>query len=84
MGHSKNRSKREVFSFPGLPQETRKISNKQFNLTPKGTGKRRIKPKVSRRKETRKIRAEINKIETEETIEKINETKSCYSAKKQN
>ena len=34
---SKSRSKREVYSYTSLPQETRKISNKQSNLTPKGT-----------------------------------------------
>ena len=33
------------------------------------------KPEVSRRKEIRKIRAEINEIETKKTIEKINKTK---------
>ena len=33
------------------------------------------RPKVSRRKEIIKIRAEINEIETKKTIEKINETK---------
>ena len=32
--------------------------------------------KVSRRKEITKIRAEINEIETNKTIERINETKS--------
>ena len=34
------------------------------------------KPKVSRRKEIIKIRAEINEIEMKKTIEKINDTKS--------
>ena len=34
------------------------------------------KPKVRRRKESIKIRAEINDIETKKTIEKINETNS--------
>ena len=37
MGHSKVNFKREVYSNTMLPQETRKISNKQSNLTPKGT-----------------------------------------------
>ena len=41
MGHSKSSSKREVYSYTSLPQETRKISNKQSNLTPKGTRERR-------------------------------------------
>ena len=35
MGYSKSSSKREVYSNTILPQETRKISNKQPNLTPK-------------------------------------------------
>ena len=35
-----------------------------------------IRPKVSRRKEILKIRAEINERETKKTIEKINEMKS--------
>ena len=36
-----------------LPQELRKIQNRQPNFTPKTTGKRRTKnpPKISRRKE---------------------------------
>ena len=34
------------------------------------------KPKVSRRKEIIKIKAEINEIEMKKTIAKINETKS--------
>ena len=36
------------------------------------------RPKVSRRKEIIKIRAEINEIETKKTIEKINEIKSWF------
>ena len=40
-----------------------------------------IKPKVSRRKEIIKIRAEINEIETKRTIAKINKTKSWFFEK---
>ena len=40
-GCSKSSSKREVYRYTSLPQETRKISNKQSNLTPKGTRERR-------------------------------------------
>ena len=39
------------------------------------------RPKVSRRKEIIKIRAEINEIETKKTTEKINETKSWFFEK---
>ena len=42
---SKSSSKREVYSNMSLPQETRKISNKQPNLTPKTTRKRKKKKK---------------------------------------
>ena len=38
-------------------------------------------PRVSRRKEIIKIRAEINEKETKETIAKINKTKSCFFEK---
>ena len=40
IGHSKSSSKKEVYSDTNLPQETRKLSNKQPNLIPKGTRKR--------------------------------------------
>jgi len=45
MGCTKSSSKREVYSNTTLPQETRKILNRQPNFTPKATGKRRKKPK---------------------------------------
>ena len=41
MGCSKRSSKSEVYSNTILPQETRKISNKQSNLTSKATRERR-------------------------------------------
>ena len=40
MGFSKRSSKRKVYSNTILPQETRKILNRQPNFTPKTTGKR--------------------------------------------
>ena len=40
-----------------------------------------MKPKVSRRKEIIKIRAEISEIEMKKTIEKINETKRWFFEK---
>ena len=36
-------SKREVYSYTSQPQETRKISNKQSNLTPKAIRERKTK-----------------------------------------
>ena len=41
IGCSKNISKREVYSNTNLPQETRKISNKETNFTPRATKERR-------------------------------------------
>ena len=41
-------------------------------------------PRVSRRKEILKIRAEINEKETKETIAKINKAKSCFFFEKVN
>ena len=43
MGFSESSSKREVFGNIILPQETRKTSNTQPNITPKTTGKTRTK-----------------------------------------
>ena len=43
--------------------------------------KEQKKPKVSRRKEIKKIRAEINEIEKKKTIAKINKTKSWFFQK---
>ena len=57
---SKSSAKVKVHSNTSLPQETREASNKQRSFTHKTTRKRKKKnPKVSRRKETVKIRAEI-------------------------
>ena len=61
MGHSKSSSKREVYSNVVLPQETRKISNKQPTLHLKQLEKEeQTEAKVRRRKEIIKIRAQIN------------------------
>ena len=64
---------RQAHSNTSLLQETRKSSNKQPNITYKAAREEHMRPKVSRRKEIIKIRAEINEIETKKTIEKINE-----------
>ena len=77
MGGSKSSSKKEVYRNTILPQETRKISNKQPNLTPKAIRDRRTKnANVSRRKEIIKIRSEINEKEMKETIAKMNKLKA--------
>ena len=80
MGHYKRSAKGKVHSITGLPQETRKTSNTYPSSTTKQLEKEEMKsPRVSRRKEILKIRAEINAKETKETIAKINKAKSwCF------
>ena len=68
----KNSTKRKVHSNTGLPQETRE-SSKNLTLHLKQLEKEVTKnPKVSRRKEIIKIRAEINEKRNKETIAKTN------------
>ena len=83
MGCSKSSSKRELYSNTILPQETRKTSNKQPNITPKTNWKKKEqrKPKIIRRKEIVKISAEVNEKEMKETIVKINKSKSWFFEK---
>ena len=50
----------------------KKISNKQPNSISGEIRKRKIEPKVSRRKEKIKIREEVNEIENRKATEKIN------------
>ena len=79
MGHCKSSPKGKVHSNTGIPQETRKKSNKNITLYLKQLEKEEMKnPRVSRKKEILKIRAEINAKETKETIAKINKTKSWF------
>ena len=76
MGHYKSSAKRKVHSNTGIPQETRKKSN-NLTLHLKQLEKEEImNPRVSRKKEILKIRAEINAKGTNETIAKINKAKT--------
>ena len=64
LGCSKSSSKREVYSYTSLPQETKKSQINNLNLHLKDLEKEeQTKPKVSRRKEIIKIRSEINEKE---------------------
>ena len=62
MGHCKSSAKGKVHSNTGLPQETRKKSQtNNLTLHLKQLEKEEMEnPRVSRRKEILKIRAEIN------------------------
>ena len=75
MGHCKSSPKGKVHSNTGIPQETSQINNLTLHL--KQLEKEEMKnPRVNRRQEILKIRAEINAKETKETIAKINKAKS--------
>ena len=71
---------REGQSNTGLSKEERKILSKQPNPTSKRT-RRTTKPRASRRKETIKIRVELNDIETKRTIQRINESRNSFFEK---
>ena len=79
MGHRKSSAKGKVHSNTGIPQERRKSQINNLTLHLKQLEKEEMKnPRVSRRKEILKIRAERNAKETKETIAKINKTKSWF------
>uniref|UniRef100_A0A8C0D3H4 RNA-directed DNA polymerase n=1 Tax=Balaenoptera musculus TaxID=9771 RepID=A0A8C0D3H4_BALMU len=61
-------------------QEKSQVNNLTLHLK-KLEKEEQTKPKVSRRKEIIKIRAEINETETKKTIAKINKTKSWFFEK---
>ena len=55
--HRKKNSSKRDYSYTSLPQETRRISNKQLNLTPKGIRKKnkeQPKPKISKKERNNK------------------------------
>ena len=73
MGFSKSSAKGKVHSSTSIPKETRENQINNLTLHLKQLEKEEVKnPRVSRRKEIIKIRAEINKKETKGTIVKIN------------
>ena len=77
MGLSKSSAKGKVHSNTSLPQEIKKSQINNLTLHLKQLENEEMKnPRVCRRKEIIKIRAEINARETKENIAKINKAKS--------
>ena len=77
MGHCKSSPKGKVHSNTGIPQEKRKSLINNLTLHLKQLEKEELKnPRVSRRKEILKLRAEINAKEKKGTIAKINKAKA--------
>lgn len=66
MGYNKSGSKREIHSNIEVPQEIRKLSNKQ-SVTLKGLEKEEQTQPKARRKEMIKVRVEITDVETKKT-----------------
>ena len=75
MGCRKAVLRRKLIAIQPYKQEKSKINNLTLHLR-KLERKGQAKPKVSRRKEIKKIRVEISETEMKKTIGKINETKS--------
>ena len=76
-------SKREVYSDKCKAYIKKKESSQisYITLHLKELEKEQAKPKVSRRKQIIKIKAEMSEIEKRKTIEKMNKTKSSYVKK---
>ena len=76
MGHCKSSTKGKVHSNTGLPQETREKSNNLTLHLKQLETKEIMNPRVSRRKEVLKIRAEINAKETKRPWQKSTKPKT--------
>ena len=82
MGHNESSAKRKVHSTKCPFKENGESTYWTLNSTPESSGKKEAdSPRKSRRQEIIKLRAKINKIETQKTIQKINETKSWFLEK---
>ena len=76
VGHYKSSAKGKVHNNTGILKKQEKSQINNLTLHLKQLEKQEMKnPRVSRRKEVLKIRAEINAKETKETIAKINKAK---------
>ena len=68
MRHREGSPEREVHGNTGLPKKDRNISNKEPNPISTRTREKQTKPRVNRRKDITKIRAELNDTKTKITI----------------
>ena len=76
MGFSKNTARGRLIAIQGYLKKQEKSEINNLTLHLKQLEKEEMKnPRVSRRKEILKIRAEINAKETKDTLAKINKTK---------
>ena len=79
MGHYKSSARGKFIAIQAYLKKQEKCQINNLTLHLKQLEKEEMKnPRVSRRKEILKIRAEINAKETKETIAKINKPKSWF------
>ena len=81
MGCCKSSAQREIYSNTGLHQKEEKSQIDYLIQHQNKLEKEETNPKATRSKEIIKIKEEINKIEIQKTIEKINKTKSWFFEK---
>ena len=82
MGHCKSSARGRFIALQAYIKKQAKSQIKNLTLHLKQLEKEEMKnPRISRRKEILKIRAEINAKETKETIAKINKAKSWFFGK---
>ena len=73
--------RRKIVAIYTYLKKQEKSQIKKSNLKPKGVKTRKAKSKASRRKEIMELRGQINEIETKNTIEQINESRSWFFKK---
>jgi hypothetical protein len=79
VGHSKGSPKRKFIPMRVYIKRTEKSQITDLMLCLKLLDKQgQAEPKTSRRREIIKIRAEIHELEMQNTIQRINETKSWF------
>ena len=81
MGHYESSAKRKVHSTKCPIKENGESTHWRLNSTLESSRKKNDSSRRSRSLEIIKLRAEINKIETQKTIQRINKTKSWFFEK---
>lgn len=73
-----------TWKFAALNTCVRRKGRSKSKFSSQENRKKQIKSKVSRRREIKRIKPEINETETRKSIKKINETKSGFLQSHQN
>ena len=82
MGHSESSAKRKVHSISAHMKKLEKSHIRELIEQLKALEQKEANsPRRSRRQEIINLRAEINKVETRKTVQRINETKSWFFEK---